>query len=131
VPQVSPTVSKEAWERYAINKMTQGYVIIIRDGRRSANFYKPGKGFEACSFKTAQKLLAEGCIVNAGRHELGTVYRLAPTAELIMPPPRIATIKDDDDDAVAIDDTDIETQLDDLTEDIEDDEIEEGEDDGG
>ncbi len=75
--RVGPTVSKEKWVNHAKAKMAKGYVLIVGNQRRTANFYMRTKGFEMCPFNIAKLLIKEGIVVESGQHHLGTVYQLA------------------------------------------------------
>lgn len=70
--------SKERWAKHAISKLTKGYKLIISKTRRSANFHKPGSGFETCPHKTAMKLVHAGYLNEIGEHDLGIIYELKP-----------------------------------------------------
>ena len=75
--RVGPTVSKEKWVNHAKTKMGRGYVLIVGNERRNANFYLRDKGYEMCPFNVAKQLIRDGIVVEAGTHQLGTVYHLA------------------------------------------------------
>ena len=70
--------SKERWAKHAISKLSKGYKLIISQTRVSANFHKPGSGFETCPHKTAVKLVRAGYLNETGEHDLGIVYELKP-----------------------------------------------------
>ncbi len=70
--------SKERWARHAITKLSKGYKLIISQTRVSANFHKPGSGFETCPHKTAIKLVRAGYLDEKGEHDLGILYELKP-----------------------------------------------------
>lgn len=110
----APTVSREKWRVHAIGKLSKGYVIIVGDKRRNANFYQPGKGYEMCAYNVATQLIKEGVVVPSYEHHLGMAYALAeappPPPPSVKPPP----VDDDDDDDVAVDD--LESLLNDLSE---------------
>jgi len=109
----APTVSREKWRVHAISKLSKGYVIIVGDKRRNANFYQPGKGYEMCAYNVAMQLIKEGVVVESHEHHLGTAYALVDT--LPPPTPRPAPVVDDDDeDEVPVDD--LEALLNDLSE---------------
>jgi len=72
-----PTVSREKWALHARKKLAHGYVLIVNPGRQNANFFMPGKGYEMCSYHTAQQLIRDGIVVEAGTHYLGTLYKLS------------------------------------------------------
>ncbi len=96
---ISPSVSPEKWRQHALRKLGQGYVLIIGKNRRNANFYKAGKGFEPCAFAAASKLAEQALLEEAGRHPLGTVYKLTSNAPTkIAEAPKPAPDWDDDDD---------------------------------
>ncbi|WP_457653585.1 hypothetical protein [Rhodocaloribacter sp.] len=93
---ISPTVSKEKWAAHARSKLSRGYVLIVGQERRNANFHHPSKGYEMCPYKIARRLVDEGIVKPAGRtHHLGLVYVLASDT---APPPPPPSIPDDDDD---------------------------------
>lgn len=82
--RTGPTVSKDKWVNHARAKMLRGYVLIIGNERRTANFYLAGKGYEMCPYNVAKQLVKEGLVTKAGDHNLGSVYRLTnaePAAE--------------------------------------------------
>lgn len=89
----SPTVSKDKWAMHARTKLLKGYVLIIAHGRRTASFFKEGRGFEPCPFKIAKALVEMGLVEEAGPHFLGTKYVLSSAAP---EPPRLADADDDD-----------------------------------
>lgn len=95
---VAPTVSREKWAQHAIKKLSQGYVLIVGEQRRNANFYKPGRGYEMCSFQTARQLIREGIVGAATPHTLGTMYLLNPEYMALPKPQPQALFVDDDDD---------------------------------
>ena len=74
------SVSREKWAQHALGKMQRGYALIVPEGRRSASFFKVGKGYEACAYHTARQLIREGLVVAAGPHALGTLYLPTPEA---------------------------------------------------
>lgn len=120
----APTVSREKWRVHAIGKLSKGYVIIVGDKRRSANFYQPGKGYEMCAYNVATQLIKEGVVVPSYEHHLGMAYALAeaPPPPAPKPPP---VDDDDEDDDVPVED--LESLLNDLSEG--DDEVDAEEDD--
>ncbi len=75
--RAKPSVSTDNWTALAEKKLTRGYTLIVNDTRRIANFFKPGSGYEACSFTAAMKLIQSGKVVKTGQHDLGTVYGVA------------------------------------------------------
>lgn len=123
----SPTVSKEKWAMHARAKLLKGYVLIIADGRRTASFFKEGRGFEPCPFKIAKALVEMGLVEEAGTHFLGTRFVLSSAAP--VPPPVVEPDEDDETDDAAPREqaaTGMEGLLDDLEAEQTDDE-EEGE----
>ncbi len=96
--RISPTVSKEKWAAHARSKLSRGYVLIVGQERRNANFHNPSKGYEMCPYKIARRLIDEGVVKPAGRtHHLGLVYVLAADT---APPPPPPSMPDDDDEPV-------------------------------
>jgi len=91
--RISPTVSKEKWAVHARAKLMKGYVLIVARERRTASFFKEGRGFEPCPFKIAKALIEMGMIEEAGPHFLGTKYMLSSA----MPAPPVVVNDDDDD----------------------------------
>ena len=91
--RISPTVSKEKWAVHAQKKLQKGYVLIIAHGRRTASFFKEGRGFEPCPFKIAKALAEMGMVEDAGPHFLGTKYILS---EMSPAPPVVVEVNDDD-----------------------------------
>ena len=73
-----PTVTKDKWITHALRKLERGYTLIVGNGRRTANFYKAGSGYETCSYQAAVQMLRDGLLVKTRDHYLGTVYTLAP-----------------------------------------------------
>ena len=72
-----PTVSTDQWKKYAIKKMSAGYLLIISSTRNMAKFYKGEGVIEPCSYRTAKRLLRQGCIEPVGTHLTGTIYQLS------------------------------------------------------
>jgi hypothetical protein len=89
-----PTVSREKWALHARKKLAHGYVLIVNPSRQNANFFMPGKGYEMCSYHTAQHLIRDGIVVEAGTHYLGTLYKLSAesttpvVSAVVRPDPR-------------------------------------------
>jgi hypothetical protein len=75
--RAKPSVSTDNWTALAEKKLTRGYTLIVNDSRRIANFFKPGSGYEACSFTAAMKLIQSGKVVKTGQHDLGAVYSIS------------------------------------------------------
>ncbi len=75
-----PSVSRDRWIDHARKKLEKGYTLIVSDTRRNANFYRPDKGYETCQHKTALLLVKQGIVKKAGKHHLGTMYRLSDQA---------------------------------------------------
>ncbi len=114
-----PTVTKEKWAAHARSKLSRGYVLIVGRERRNANFFKPSKGYEMCPYKIARRLIDEGIVKPAERtHHLGPVYVLS--TDTAPPPPSIPD--DDDETAPPV------TELDDLLDQIDVEEMEEEQD---
>ncbi|QXD17165.1 hypothetical protein GQ464_006005 [Rhodocaloribacter litoris] len=86
--RTAPTVSRDKWVHHARTKMLRGYALIVSENRHTANFFMPGKGYEACPYHVARKMIREGLVVEGGRHTLGTLYLLAPHAAEVLAPPR-------------------------------------------
>lgn len=125
----SPTVSKEKWAMHARAKLLRGYVLIIANGRRTASFYKEGRGFEPCPFKIAQALVEMGLVEEAGTHFLGTRYLLS--AEAPTPPPVVEVADDEEEEEEDSSTRESSTGMDVLLDDLEEeqsDEDEEGDD---
>lgn len=72
----SPSVSREKWVRFAIQKMERGYTLIISDARRNASFFQAGKGYEGCPYRAAKQMVDAGLVREMGRHPLGCQYGL-------------------------------------------------------
>ncbi len=123
-----PSVSKDRWLDHARKKLERGYTLIVSEKRRTANFYFPGKGYETCQHKTALLLIKQGIVKKAGKHHLGTIYRLSDKAlALLQPEP--PKIDDEDETPIEETDTDYEEILDELeSTDGEDEEEDEGDD---
>jgi hypothetical protein len=87
---IQPSVSKDKWVRFAIQKMERGYVMILSDERKSACFFMSGKGYEGCSFKVARQMILDGLLVESGAHPLGKIYVLDADAlaRLSQPAPK-------------------------------------------
>lgn len=85
-----PSVSKDKWVRFAVQKMERGYALIVSEARKSACFFMSGKGYEGCSFKVARQLMIDGILVESGNHPLGKIYLLDPEAlaRLTAPVPK-------------------------------------------
>ncbi len=100
--RIGPSVSRDKWLSHARTKLQRGYVLIVGNGRRTANFYSRDKGYEMCAFDIARALVGSGEVVASGEHYLGTVYSLTDTATPEMPRPRPAVIADDSEDATYV-----------------------------
>lgn len=83
--------SKERWAKHAISKLSKGYILIISKTRISANFHKPGSGFETCPHKTAMKLVRAGYLNETGEHDLGITYELKPEFVVTQGPKKKAS----------------------------------------
>lgn len=120
-----PSVSRDRWLDHARKKLEKGYTLIVSDSRRNANFYFPGKGYETCQHKTALLLIKQGIVKKAGKHHLGTMYRLSDKALVLSH----ASPRDEDEEEtpIAETETDYEEILDELeATDEEEDDAEEG-----
>jgi hypothetical protein len=84
---------------HARAKLLKGYVLIIADGRRTASFFKEGRGFEPCPFKIAKALVEMGLVEEAGTHFLGTRFVLSSAAP--VPPPVVEPDEEDETDDAA------------------------------
>ncbi len=85
--RISPTVSKEKWAIHARGKLLKGYILIVARDRKTASFFKEGRGFEPCPYKVAKALIELGMIEEAGTHFLGVKYVLstgAPTPVIVV-----------------------------------------------
>lgn len=116
----APTVSREKWRIHAIGKLSKGYVIIVGDKRRNANFYLPGKGYEMCAYHVATQLIKEGIITESHEHHLGTAYALAVVPPPPPPRPKPLPVVDDDEEEDEIPVDDLDALLDDLNDDDDD-----------
>jgi Rad3-related DNA helicase len=76
--QERPTVTKDKWITHALRKLEKGYILIVGNGRRSANFYRAGSGYEMCSYQAAVQMVRDGLVVKTHDHYLGTAYALSP-----------------------------------------------------
>ena len=72
-----PSVSNEQWKKYALKKMSSGYLLIISGTRNIARFYKGNGALENCTYRTAKKLLQLGYLEEVGEHVTGTMYQLS------------------------------------------------------
>ncbi len=72
-----PSVSSEQWKKYAVSKMSSGYLLIISGSRNIARFYNGNGTLENCSFRIAKKLLQLGYLEEVGSHVTGTMYQLS------------------------------------------------------
>ena len=78
--RTGPSVSKDKWVVHARQKLARGYILIVGEGRRSANFFKPGSGYEMCAYNVALQLIRDGIAVPFRKHPMGMAYTLAPDA---------------------------------------------------
>jgi hypothetical protein len=122
----APTGSKEKWLVHAQRKLGQGYVLIVSNDRRNANFHHPEKGYEMCSYQVARQLIKDELVVKTRDHHLGSVFELseeghsAATVARRTPLPR-----DDHDDETVSEAPEVEAMLDEMddaldTEDLDD-----------
>lgn len=95
--RTGPTVTRDRWVNHARQKLARGYVLIVSNTRKNANFYSPQKGYEMCAFDVARKLIVEGLVEKTRKHHLGDVYELSGPLPAPVPAARRA---DDDDDEV-------------------------------
>lgn len=126
--RISPTVSKEKWAIHARAKLLKGYVLIVARERKTASFFKEGRGFEPCPYKVAKALIELGMIEEAGNHFLGIKYVLSTG----VPVPPVLVVDDDDEPLIAPprekESGSMEGMLDDLEEETTDDDDAEGDD---
>ncbi len=100
----NPTVSKERWLKHAIAKLSKGYMLIVSKERHVANFYKGYEQYESCSYHAAHRLIRDGYVEEAGRHESGLMYalkeehRIAFKQQKAPEPMEVVSVADDDDD---------------------------------
>ena len=73
----APSVSSEQWRKYALSKMSSGYLLIISSTRNYARFYRGNGELENCSYRIARRLLLEGLLEEVGPHVKGTLYQLS------------------------------------------------------
>lgn len=107
-----PSVSRDRWLDHARKKLDKGYTLIVSETRRNANFYFPGKGYETCQHKTALLLIKQGIVKKAGKHHLGTMYRLSDKALAVN---QVASVDEEEEETpVAESQTDYEDILDQL-----------------
>jgi hypothetical protein len=76
-PRAKPTVSDDTWTAHIRRKLAHGYVLIVSSSQPTANFFKPGVGYETCSYRAARHLVQVGAVVEVKTHYLGTIYELA------------------------------------------------------
>ena len=126
--RISPTVSKEKWAIHARAKLLKGYILIVARERKTASFFKEGRGFEPCPYKVAKALIELGMIEEAGNHFLGIKYVLSTG----VPVPPVLVVDDDDEPLIAPprekESGSMEGMLDDLEEETTDDDDTEGDD---
>jgi hypothetical protein len=121
-------VSRDRWLDHARKKLDKGYALIVSETRRNANFYFPGKGYETCQHKTALLLIKQGIVKKAGKHHLGTMYRLSDTALAVN---QVTPLDEEEEEApVAEAETDYEDILDQLETTEEDEDGDEPDDEG-
>ena len=122
-----PSVSKDRWLNHAQKKLDKGYSLIVSEGRKTANFYRPGSGYETCQHKTALLLIKQGIVKKAGKHHLGTVYSLSAKGATVAHVPPEAEA-DDDDTPIEAPESDYEDILDELESTDDDEEAEQDDD---
>jgi hypothetical protein len=76
--RVNRSTPTERQIRFATEKLMAGYSLIVSDERKSAVFFRTGKGYEGCAFRVARSLVTSGFAQSAGRHPLGTIYLADP-----------------------------------------------------
>lgn len=119
----APTVSREKWLVHAQRKLGRGYVLIVSNDRRNANFHHPEKGYEMCSYQVARELIKNELVVKTRDHHLGAVYELSEqgqTAASAAQKTRLTDEEEDDDTEPA----DVDLVLDEMDEAIEQEDLE-------
>jgi hypothetical protein len=94
--KTGPTVSKDKWLNHARSKMARGYLLIVGNERKNANFYLQDKGYEMCPYQVAKGMIKAGLVEEAGEHYLGTLFKLRADAVTEDRTPA-RRIRDDDD----------------------------------
>ncbi|MEX1055675.1 MAG: hypothetical protein WED81_06570 [Rhodothermales bacterium] len=90
-------MSKDKWVNHAKNKLTRGYVLIVGQEKKNANFYSQEKGYEMCAYNVARQLIKDGLVRKVREHHLGEVYELADMPAAVVPPPsKVARSTDDE-----------------------------------
>ncbi|MEM1125299.1 MAG: hypothetical protein AAGI71_01515 [Bacteroidota bacterium] len=126
-----PSVSKDKWLTHIRRKLAKGYVVIVNDERKTANFFKPGKGYESCAFQAAQAMIESGELVHTGQRPNGLKYELndAPPAPPPAPAQQRVVVDDDDDEEEDTAQDEFNELLGDLDSDTEEDEVDDDMDD--
>jgi|GEM_PF-1893925 len=109
----APSVSNEQWKKLALKKMTSGYLLIINKERKFSRFYKGNGDLENCSFPIAKRLLKEGYLEEVGPHITGTLYQLS---EALRDQLALSKISQTQMGAIHVieDDDDLESEVDDM-----------------
>ena len=94
--RIGPTVSKDKWVNHAKNKLARGYVLIVGQEKKNANFYSQEKGYEMCAYNVARQLIKDGLVRKVREHHLGEVYELAVMPVITPPAPSKAERSSDD-----------------------------------
>jgi hypothetical protein len=98
VIRVPPSVSKDKYIQLAVGKLERGWVIVLGDKGKNANFFKPGQGFGPIMLSVAKKLIELGLITEDGRHPLGRRFVLSKDADKSAAVIKVPIVDDDDDD---------------------------------
>ncbi|GAB5521120.1 MAG: hypothetical protein RhofKO_33710 [Rhodothermales bacterium] len=110
------------WLQSAAQKFSRGFVLLINKEKKTARFFKAGKGYHACPYRMALLLVQHGMVTEVRPHPIhGAAFGLAEgvtPAILRALNPDDAVENDDDEDDVQ-DDTEGEG----LDVDLDDDEI--------
>ncbi|MEM6647415.1 MAG: hypothetical protein AAF730_14320 [Bacteroidota bacterium] len=111
------------WLQSAAQKFSRGFVLLINREKKTARFFKAGKGYHACPYRMALLLLQHGLIVEVRQHPIhGAAFGLAEgvtPAALRAFKPSDAAANDDDDEEEDVQDDDSEDLEVDLDEDDE------------
>jgi hypothetical protein len=126
--KTGPTVSKDKWLNHARSKMSRGYLLIVGNERKNANFYLRDKGYEMCPYQVAKGMIKAGLVEEAGEHYLGTLYKLRAdaTTEIRLPTKKYR----DDDDIEPVEELEPSEVVEDVEDDIDAEDDEEAGDDG-
>ena len=55
--RVSRSIASDRQVHFAVEKLLAGYSLIVSDDRRSAVFFRVGRGYEGCAFRVARTLI--------------------------------------------------------------------------